>query len=120
MCFVGMSVNASDVRGAARIAYRVHAELVFATGSAERSEVSLAISAVHGPVIVAMMVHVTMAVEKQSVLTVFEGQCTVRAKEETVTGLGMGVRMDTIWIWTRWCAQKSTCLHGGQKSRQGQ
>lgn len=59
-----MSVDAFDVSGAAQVAGRIETELIFAAGATERSKVSLAISAVDGPVIVAMVVHGAMAVEK--------------------------------------------------------
>lgn len=70
--------------------------------------VSLAITAVHGPEIVAMVVHRSMAVEKQSVLAVFEGQGAVRAEEEGVAALGMGVRVHPVWIGARRRVQKGS------------
>lgn len=64
MIFVGMAMGASDIGGAAGIARRVKAELIFASRTADRCQVSLAIPAMDGPVIVAVIVHGAMPVEK--------------------------------------------------------
>lgn len=74
-----VSVDTLDVTGAATVAFRVHTELVLAARAADRSVVGLAITAIDGPIIIAMIMDGTVSVKQKSVLAVFEGQRAVRA-----------------------------------------
>lgn len=120
LLLVGMPVDAPNVPGATRVTVRVHAKLIFAPGGADRCQVSLAISAVHSPVIVAVIVDRSMAIEEEAVLAIFEGQCAVCAEEERVAVLRMGVRMHTVRIRAWRCAVQGGTIDRDQDGRQGQ
>lgn len=62
--------------------------------------VSLAIAAIDGPIIIAMIMDSTVSVKQKSVLAIFEGQRAVRAQEEGPTVLRVSVSMDPIRIGT--------------------
>lgn len=89
-----------DVGGTTCVAFGVETELISAAWTADRSQVRLAIPAMYGPVIVAVVVNGSVAVEEQSVLAVLEGQGAVRAEEKRVADLGMRVREDSVWLGT--------------------
>lgn len=103
--FVRMSVSALDISRAAGVAIGVETELILAGGTAERGKVSLAIATVDGPVIVAVAVDGSMAVEEETVLAVLEGQGAVRAEEEGIAILRMSVRVHAVGIRAGWPVQ---------------
>lgn len=66
-----LAVDALDVTGAAAIATRVHSELVFATRTANRRVVDLAITAIDSPIIIAVIVNIAMSIKQKSVFAIF-------------------------------------------------
>jgi len=74
-----LTVDTLDVIGAATVALGVHTKLVLAARAADRRVVGLAIAAIDGPIIIAMIMDGTVSVKQKSVLAVFEGQRAVRA-----------------------------------------
>lgn len=58
--------------------------------------VSLAFATMHGPVIVAVVVHSALAIKQQPVFTLFHGQRAICTQEEQVTGLRVRVRLNTM------------------------
>lgn len=63
VCLMRITVDALDVRGAATVAVRVHAELVLASRAANRRPIDFTIAAFDGPVIIAVVVNSAMPVE---------------------------------------------------------
>lgn len=55
--------------------------------------VSLPLPAINSPVVVAVVVYGTFAIEQQSILAHFDSQSAVRAQEELVAELRMRVRL---------------------------
>lgn len=93
-----ITVDTFDVTGAATVALRVHTELVFATRAANRRIVGLAIAAIDGPIIIAMIMNGTVSVKQKSVLAVFESQRAVRAQEEGPAIFRVSVSMNPVRI----------------------
>lgn len=58
----------------ALVTHRVDSESVLASRGGEGHLVVLPLSTVHGPVVVAMIVHSAMAIEQETVLTLLQGQ----------------------------------------------
>lgn len=73
---MGGSVFAFQEAGGALVAVRVDSESELASRRGEGNLVVFAGSAFNGPVVVAVVVHVSFAIEKQAVLALLKGQCT--------------------------------------------
>lgn len=73
---MGRSVFAFQEAGGALVAVRIDSESELATWRGEGNLVVLAGSAINGPVVVAVVVHVSFAVEEQTILALLQGQCT--------------------------------------------
>lgn len=73
---VRLTKRALEEAGRALVTVRIDAERKLAAGSGEGHLVVLASSTVHGPVVVAVVVHGALAVEQEAVLALLQGQCT--------------------------------------------
>jgi len=62
--------------------------------------VSLAMAAIDGPIIIAMIMDSTMSVKQKSVFAVFETQRTVCTQEECSTIFRVSVSMNSVRIGT--------------------
>jgi len=60
--------------------------------------IPLATLAVHRPVVVAVVVHRSLSIEEQSVLTGLQGQGAVGAEEELVAVLRVGVGLHAVLL----------------------
>jgi len=58
-----ITVDTLDVTGTATVAFRIHTELVLAAWAADRRVVGLAMAAIDGPIIIAMIMDGTVSVE---------------------------------------------------------
>ncbi|CAH1724153.1 unnamed protein product [Aphis gossypii] len=97
---VRRSVFAFDVVGAASGTVREQTELVFASGRTDRHNFGFAISALDGPVVVAVVVGGAFAVVQQTVAALFECQSAVRAQVELIAIIGVGVRLFAVLFRT--------------------
>lgn len=70
MGLMRLAVDALDVTDAAAIAVRIHAELVFATRTADRRVVGLAITAINSPIIIAVIVDIAVSVEQKPIFAI--------------------------------------------------
>ena len=70
----------------------------------------MALAAVDGPVVVAMIMHGALAVEEQSVLAGLQAQGAVGAEEEGVAVLGVGVGVHAVRIRAAGRAQQRRSL----------
>lgn len=101
---VWFTVGTLVVGGGARVAVRVDSEQIFATGSGEGGLVGdeLAVAAIDGPVVVAVVVDGTLSIEQQTILTRFQSQGSVRAEEELVTMIRVQVGLLAVWLGALW------------------
>lgn len=90
------AVGALDEAGGALRTVRIDAELVFAAGRRDWCRIVFALAAIDRPVVVAVIVNGTFAVEQQSVFARFQRQRAVGAQEELVAELGVAVRLDAV------------------------
>lgn len=87
------SESTLDVGGAALCAVRVQAELVQTPRGADGGEVRLTRPAVHGPIVIAVVVRGALAVVQKTVLALLQGDGSVHAQEEVVAQFRVLVRL---------------------------
>lgn len=92
---MGLSECALEEAGGALIAVWVNAERKLASRSGEGNLIVLAGATLHSPVVIAVIVHGPFTVEKQTVLALFEGQCSWKESEEKRDSVEMTVEWET-------------------------
>lgn len=60
----------------------------------------------HGPVIVAVIVHRAMAVEEEAILAVFEGQGAICTQEERTAIFRVRIGLNSPGLWARRCTKE--------------
>ena len=73
--------------------------------------VSLPVAALHGPVVVAVVVHIALAVIQEAVLTLLQRHGAVRALEVVITEVRVRVRLHAYWLRARGNVQQHSCAN---------
>lgn len=92
------AVRTLHVAGRTVRTVRIDAEQVLAAGRRNRRRIVRPVAALDRPIVVAVIVHRSFAVEQQAVLALLQRQRAVGAEEELVTVLGVTVRLDAMLL----------------------
>lgn len=68
-----------------------------------------AFAAIHRPIVVAMVVNGTLAIEEQTILACLQRQSSIRAEEELIAVLRVSVRLDAVLFGALGSRQGSGC-----------
>jgi len=78
----------------------VDSELIFTARCWDGSWIMFTLSAIDGPIVVAMIVDRSFAIEQQSVLACLQRQSSIGTEEEEMTILGMSIGLLAVLLWT--------------------
>lgn len=107
-----------DVVGAAVRPLRVDTELVETPGRADRGQISFLVATIHGPVVVAVVVYVPLAIIQEAVLAFLQRHGSIGALKVVITEVRMCICLHAIRFWASRYVQQYPgrhCRNGAQR-----